>query len=254
MTFRPLLALALVPLAACGSSGGSGSSASGSIRAAVNATIAAGTAKEEVSSLTPTASATSKSSATGTYSFTNHVGAFAVTTDAFLGNLDVVVSGSTLYIKVPAALLTASKGKPWAGVDMTNPPTVPGAGNVASLAGAADPTRALTQLQEGIVSASKVGAATVGTTAATQYTAKIDLAKAKSAQAASEKTLIGGSTATDDVFIGADNRILRIVSKVNLSGGAVETLTIDYSGYGTPVTTQQPSAADTVDAATLLGQ
>jgi hypothetical protein len=247
-----VLILATAATAACSS--GSGASATSAVHNAVNVTLGAGSVKESVSSLTPTASATSKSSATGTYAFGSHSGEFTVTTDAFLGTFDVVVVGGTLYLKLPPALVLVAGGKKWASADLAHPPTVPGAGNLIALAGATDPGLAVTGLQEGLTSAKKVGRATVDGVATTQYNAQVTFPKSPSALGASERTLIGGSSENDDVFVGPDGKLVRLARRVAISAGATETLTVDYSNYGAPVSVSAPPADQTADAAKLLGQ
>jgi hypothetical protein len=82
----------------------------------------------------------------------------------------------------------------------------------------------------------------------------VDLAKASSPLASSEITLLGGSTETDDIYVGTDGRIQRLVQTIGLSGGgAPEVVTTDFGSYGKPVSITIPAASQTVDAAKLLG-
>jgi hypothetical protein len=231
---------------------GSGSNPKSAVDAAVNATRAGHTLRETVSSGTPTASGTQTSTAAGTYSFTRQIGELTVDTGALLGKVEVVLSGSTLYIRVPAAFASAvPKGKTWVSGSLDHPPTIPGAGNLLSLAGGADPTRVLESLQHASTKVTKVGSATVNAIPATQYRVDVDLTKDSSPLAASEIKLLGGSKLTDDVFVGQGGQVARVVAHVSLSGGAVGTVTTDYDTFGIPVTAAVPPADQVVDAGTL---
>ena len=220
----------------------------------MKATIAAGSFKETVSSITPTASGSETSKATGAYSFVTHLGQFSVDTGALLGTVDVVVSGATLYIKVPAALVATTKGKPWVSAALDNPPSVPGTGNITSLAGGADPSRVLEAIQHAATAVTKVGSSTVNGAASTQYKVTIDLTKDSSPLAASEAKLIGGSKEIDDVYVAAGGQIVKVVQHVALSGNATGTITSDYTTFGTAVTATPPPASGVIDAKQVLGQ
>ncbi|MHB8468009.1 MAG: LolA-like protein [Acidimicrobiales bacterium] len=239
-------------LAACGG-GGSGSGAQSAVDAAVNATRAAGSVRETVSAGTPTASGTATSTADGTYSFAQQLGGFTVNTGAEIGRLTVVLTAKVLYIRVPAALLAvAPKGKAWISAALDNPPTVPGVGNLTTLAGGADPVWLLEALQHASTKATKVGSATVNGGSATQYRVEIDLSR--DSATASVSKLVGGSKESDDVFVDPAGRLARVVAHVALPGGATGTITVDLSGYGIPVAATLPPRDQVIDARQLLGQ
>lgn len=233
---------------------GSGNGAKSAIDAAANMTRSAHTLRETVSSGTPTASGTQTSTAAGTYSFTKQIGEMTVDTGALLGKAEVIVNGSTLFVKVPAAFAgSVPKGKTWVSGSLDNPPTIPGSGNLFSLAGGSDPNRVLEAVQHASSNAKKVGAATVNGTPATQYRVDVDLTKDTSPLAASEIKLVGGSKMTDDVFVAQTGQIARVVAHVSLSGGAVGTITTDYDTFGVAVTATIPPATQVVDANQILG-
>jgi len=240
--------VAALTVAGCSSSG---SSATGAVLKAVNATLGASTVQIQVTSVTPTASGSDTSKAKGSYDLSTHEGTYSVDTGALLGTVEALATQSTLYIRLPAAIAaTLAGGKAWATADLQHPPTIPGIGNLPTVAGGADPTRALIGLQDGMTGARKVGVAS----GVTHYQATVDLAKAASPLASSEITLLGGSAETDDIYVGGDGRIQRLVQSVRLTGGGPpEVLTTDFSNYGQPVSITIPAASQTVDAAKLLG-
>jgi len=240
----------VIALAVAGCSS-SGSSATGAVMKAVSATLGSGTVRVQATSVTPTASGSDTSKATGSYDLAAHEGTYSVDTGALLGTVQALATESTLYIHLPAALAaTLTGGKAWATADLQHPPTIPGIGNLPSVAGGADPTRALIGLQEGMTGAKKMGVAA----GVTQYQATVNLTRASSPLAASEMTLLGGSAETDEIYVGTDGRIQRLVQSVRLSGGGVpEVVTTDFSDYGQPVTIVIPPPSQTVDAAKLLG-
>jgi len=245
------LVVGLVVAVAVTGCSSSGSSTTGAVLKAVSATLGAGTVRVQATSVTPTASGSDTSKATGSYNLSAHEGTYSVDTGALLGTVAALATESTLYIRLPAAIAaTLTGGKVWATADLQHPPTIPGIGNLPSVAAGADPTRALIGLQEGMTSARKVGVAS----GVTHYQATVNLAKASSPLASSEITLLGGSTETDDVYVGSDGRIQRLVQSVRLSGGgAPEVVTTDFGNYGEPVSITIPASSQTVDASKLLG-
>ncbi len=219
-------------------SGSSGPSAATLLDRAMAATTAAHGMHEEVTSTTPTASATQTSTASGVYSFDGGLGQFTVDTGAILGKLDVVATGPALFIKVPVALRGASKGRGWVSASLDNPPTIPGAGNVISLAGGADAARLFTAIKAHRTSVTKTAAG---------YTAKLDLTGDPLAK------LVGGTADTVDVTVDASGRITQVVQRVALSGNATGTVTSVYSSFGASVNATTPPHGDVIDAAQLLG-
>jgi len=281
--------------AACSSSKATpkGPTPADTLQSALTATLAGGTVTEAVVAVTPTASASSTSKGTGRYSFSASQGTFSVDTGAILGTLDVLVDQSTLYIHLPASVAaTVAKGKAWATVSLDNPPAVPGVGNLPALAGGADPSRLLEMLQDGVSSVTLVGTEPIDGQPTTHLRAQVDLdSAARRAPAArqplarSEAILLGGTTVTADVWIGADGRLRRVVDHLALPGGSsgslattanssgaggsgssgsasggaapgtpTETVTVDLTAYGTPVAVTLPPPDQVVDAAKLLGQ
>jgi hypothetical protein len=238
-------------LGVAGCSSSTGPSASGAVLKAVSATLGAGTVQVQATSVTPTASGSETAKATGSYDLAADEGSYSVDTGALLGTVQALATESTLYIRLPAAIAaTVAGGKAWATADLQHPPLIPGIGNLPSVAGGADPTRALIGLQQGMTSTRKIGVAS----GVVHYQATVDLAKASSPLASSEITLLGGSTETDDIYVGTDGRIQRLVQTIGLSGGgAPEVVTTDFGSYGKPVSITIPAASQTVDAAKLLG-
>lgn len=238
-----IVALALV--GACSSSKPSspGLSPRAAVTRAVTATQAAGTVEEQVTSVTPTSSGSQSSKAKGSYDFAKREGSFSVDTGDLLGTVAAAISGPTLYIHVPASLAAAAGGKSWVSVDLADPPSVPGVGNLPSLVDGADPALSLHDLVAAMTTATKEGVSS--------YRANLDLNRAPDAKSAS--ALLGGSTVSADLKVGADGRVQSLTQNVDLGGGRSEVVTTTYSAYGAPVTVKLPSPAQTVDARKLLG-
>lgn len=236
---KRLLVVPILLLAACG---GGGNSAPKSLHDAVAATMGS-SVHEDVTAVTPTASGTSTSKATGTYAFSSHSGSFTVDTGALVGKVDAVLNGDTLYVKVPAALATVlPAGKRWVSADLNKPPTIPGTGNLTTLAGGTDPQRAF----YGLLHATSV------TKAGNHYTAHVDLSKDTSPLATSERTLVAGSVFTVDATVGTDGRLSQMVMHVPLTGGGTSTITVNYSGFGAAVGVTVPPAGQVIDAGSAL--
>ncbi|GAC1307320.1 MAG: hypothetical protein NVSMB16_03540 [Acidimicrobiales bacterium] len=253
------VALAGAVLAVAGCSSGSSSPAD-AVKNAVKATVSAGSVKESVQAVTPTASGQSTTSASGAFNFPKKQGLFSVDT-GIIGKLDAEIDGTNLYVHLPPAVAAQVPGKkPWVKIDLTHPPTVPGIGNLGQLAAGADPSTSLRTYEMGITSAKKLGAAKVGNDDTTHYSATIDFAKAKAAapkdQQASIQSAIdvlGSPTQQIDVYIGSGNRLRRIVAQTQSGAAKGSTVTTDLSDYGTDVKVTIPAAGETADAATIFG-
>ena len=248
----------------------SGASPAGSVRAAVRATLAAGSVQEQVQAVTPTASGQSTTTATGAYSFTRHQGTFDADT-GIIGKIHALIDGSTLYFQLPPAVADQLPvKKPWVSVDLAHPPAFPGIGNLGNLAGGADPSRSLQPLENGLTNVTKVGTEKVGADQTTHYRATLDLNKAKAGATPDQQKalqaqidLVGTPTSTIDMFVGPGGRLRREISTVDLSASKVPgaaaakgsaTVTADLTGYGTPVDITVPPPSDVIGAAQLLGQ
>ncbi|GAC1594989.1 MAG: hypothetical protein NVS3B21_17650 [Acidimicrobiales bacterium] len=247
---------AVVVVAGCSSS----STPADAVKSAVKATVSAGSVKEAVQAVTPTASGQTTTSASGAFNFPKKQGIFSVDT-GIIGKLDAEIDGTNLYVHLPPAIASQVPGKkPWVKIDLTHPPTVPGIGNLGQLAAGADPSTSLRTYELGITSAKKLGAAKVGNDDTTHYSATIDFAKAKAAapkdQQASIQSAIdvlGSPTQQIDVYIGSGNKLRRIVAQTQSGAAKGSTVTTDLSDYGTDVKVTIPAAGETADAATIFG-
>ena len=225
-------------VASCSSS--TGPSASGAVLKAVSATLGAGTVQVQATSVTPTASGSDTAKATGSYDLAADEGAYSVDTGALLGTVQALATESTLYIRLPAAIAATVAGRQAVGDGEPPAPTAhPGHRQPAQRGRRGRPDPALIGLQEGMTSTRKFGVAS----GVTHYQATVDLTKASSPLASSEITLLGGSTETDDIYVGSDGRIQRLVQSIRLSGGGTpEVVTTDFSNYGKPVSITIPAA------------
>src|SRR5579863_5225169 len=100
-----VLVVGLVTALAVAGCSSSGSSATGAVMKAVSATLGAGTVRVQATSVTPTASGSDTSKATGSYDLSTHQGTYSVDTGALLGTVQALATESTLYIHLPAALV-----------------------------------------------------------------------------------------------------------------------------------------------------
>jgi hypothetical protein len=251
---RWLAALIVVAfLAGCGG-GSSSPSPSAAVVNAIKTTLASHTVQENVSAVTPTASAQSTSAATGDFSFDAGQGSFAATAGVVLAKVTTLLVGSTVYIDLPAPFSQSlQKGKVWVSIDLTNPPTLPGVGNFALLAGAVNPNWLLATMQQGMRSATKVDTQTTQGALTTHYQVTVDLSSVSTPEATAEKKLLGSATQNDDLYVGPDHRLVKLVVKAPLPGNVAQTVTAVYSGYGVAVNVVVPPASQVESAVTLVG-
>jgi hypothetical protein len=247
-----LVAAAVTAAAGCSSSSASPTKA---VQTAIANTVAGGSVQENVSSVTPTASGTSTTGATGVYSFKTGLGLYTVNAAGLVGKLTAILSGTTLYVQLLPPLSSAlPKGKAYVSVDLNHPPTLPGISNVAPIAGIADLQPLLNVINQGMTSVTKKEDGTVAGVPATHYAVKVDASKLTSPEARLEKTLLGSVTQSDDLWVSRDKttRLVQLVAKIPLPGGGDQTTTAVYSGYGATVGAKVPDPSLVVDANSLL--
>jgi len=237
-----LLLLLALPLGAAACGGGKKSSTTTSATSAADAVKAAAEKTAKAGSLKLTldvAAATSTKIAVagaGGFDTKNRAGELHLrfATGGISGTMDVVLSGTDLYIHSPLLSIALPAGKTWIKVDLSKSAKAGGLDLSSILS--QDPTQALDALQNaGAVS--QVGTLQIGGATWTHYHALV----------AKSGTATGGGTY--DVWIGDDGYVHRVRTVVGAaagsSAGAVRA-TSTLSGFGEPVTVTVPPASQTV--------
>ena len=132
------------------------------------------------------------------------------------------------------------------------------------LAGTADPSSALATLDGVTDDVREVGKEQVRDAETTHYTATVDVAKlAAAGGSASSKALTDSGVATVpvEVWVDAEGRARRVVSKVSIPASAKTnnmpvdtTTTIELYDFGTPVSVTAPPKSQVKDGTPLLKQ
>ena len=239
-----VLLLLVLPLGAAACGGGKKSSATTSTSSSpMDAVRAAAekTAKSGSMQLALTAAATGSTNVAvagaGGFDTTNHEGKLHLhfSTSGISSTLDVVLSGTNLYVSSPLFGLVLPAGKSWIKLDLTKGAKAGGV-DLSSLL-SQDPTQALDALQN-VSSVVAVGTVKLGSIVATHYTATIEKASG-SAKAAG----------VYNVWVGQDGYIDRLRTTIAATSGSTTgtvTATSNLSGFGQPVTVTVPPAAQTV--------
>jgi hypothetical protein len=240
------LLLLVLPLGATACGGGkkssttttSASSPLDAVRAAAEKTAKTGSMQ-----LALTAAATGSTqiavAGAGGFDTANHQGKLHLhfSTSGISSTLDVVLSGTDLYVSSPLFSLTLPSGKSWIKLDLTKGASVGGV-DLSSLL-SQDPAQALDAL-ENASTAVAVGTVKLGSIVATHYTATVEKA--------SSSTKAAG---VYNVWVGQDGYIHRV--RTTIAGGSgsstgVVTATSTLAGFGQPVTVTVPPASQTVDS------
>jgi hypothetical protein len=167
------------------------------------------------------------------------------------GAIEVILLDGSVYEKLPSAAASAlGTDKPWLKVDLSGSPLA-GPLGTASLSNQADPTQLLQQItKSGTIT--KVSHETLNGTATTHYAITVDVAKMvqtmtgndQEKQALSELHV---GNVPFDIWVDSNNLPVRITSKTAYANPLTDeslavTMTLDYSGWGQPVTIQAPPA------------
>lgn len=164
-----------------------------------------------------------------------------------------------VYANAPALAAFIPGGKSWVRLDIAQAAQKLGV-TLSPLGATAtqNPGQALDLLRS-IGSVETVGSETVDGASTTHYHATIDLTKAAANLAPQEQGLLSHliargapSSIPVDIWIGDDGLVHKLTFNDSAARGSV-ALTLDISGYGTPVTVTAPAAADTLDATGLVG-
>jgi hypothetical protein len=241
------LALIALPLAGAACGGGkkttttttvSAASAKQAVQAAAEKTAKAGSLKLVLSASTTAAGAPVVVHGGGAFETSAHQGKLHLSFSAagIQSTADVVLDGTTLYLRSPLFSLTLPAGKSWIKVDLRK--GAKAAGVDLSKVLAQDPTQTLDELK-GATTVTEIGPAQVGGVSATRYRAHVSANTAGTAAAG-----------VYDVWVGSDGYVHRVRTVVAATSGTKVTATSTLSGFGEPVTVNLPPQARTYTSTT----
>jgi LppX_LprAFG lipoprotein len=250
------LALASLPLAACGGSKKSTTTATVSAAAATRAvhdaaakTIKATTEHVQLSAAATTSGQSVRIVAQGGFDATEHSGSLhgSFSLSGTKTTVQEVVTGTTVYLSSPLFSAFLPAGKSWLKIDLAGASS--GLGVYASALLFQDPAAVLGQLQA-LTGVQDLGAQQVGGTEATHYRGRVDAAKL-SGPAAQAAQAAGAKFGALDVWVGADGYVRKLRTSVSAaaSGRSLKTsVTMTLSSFGEAVTASSPPASQVVDS------
>ncbi len=170
------------------------------------------------------------------------------------GAIEIVLLDGSIYEKLPSGVgSTLGTDKPWIKIDLTGPgsPLAGSLGSSATLSDQADPTQLLQQIAKaGTIT--RTTHETVNGTATTHYAITVDVAKLVATMSGNDQekqalSELGVTSMPFDIWVDSNNLPVRIMSKTAYANpltneSAAVTVTINYSGWGQPVTIQAPPA------------
>ena len=260
---RPALALLAVPLvaAACGSGGGDSSapppvtnlSPIAYVKASALKTAAATSEHVSMKGLAQAAGQQITLDGDGDFDQGKHIGSMHVdfSTGGMSGNIDEVISGTTIYMSSPLFAAALPQGKKWLALDLQKAGKARGIDFSALLS--QSPARSLGQLK-GLVKVKKIGAESIDGTSTTHYRGHIDISKVP--QGARIQALTHPTYTPFDIWVGNDDGYIRrfkfAVAYIVPGGSDADfSLTTDYSDFGKSVDVSEPPASEVFDATSL---
>ncbi|MCX4748443.1 hypothetical protein OG455_23500 [Kitasatospora sp. NBC_01287] len=182
------------------------------------------------------------------------------------GAAEVIYQSDAMYVNlhVPQATLDQMGGKHWFKYSYADLAKLmgPAGGSLSNSLKNADPVTAVqTMIASGQVT--EVGKDPVNGTPATHYAADLDLDQMSGAGSALTQDQVsalrqqlksqGVTKAHYDVWVDDQGLLLKQEAKSDTANGSID-ITSSYADYGVQVTATPPPAADTLDAAQLMGQ
>jgi len=183
--------------------------------------------------------------------------------------LSMVVEGTTIYVKLPAAAMSSlSTGKPWVKFDLGKVGGLKGLSSLPGGSSLTDPAQMLDLLRSESSGIANLGSQTVDGIATTHYRADLDLSRvgvnlpaageAKLQQLLSQFEHATGLTNFPvDVWVDAHHLVRREVASLRLrlpTGGSMqENVAMDITDYGPQPRPAAPSAAQVQDLSGALG-
>jgi hypothetical protein len=248
---KALLALLVLPLAACGGGGKSSAPSQNMTPVAYVKTAGAKTARATSEHLVLKGSVTVGTTmvtvdGTGDFDTAKKLGTMHADFSAggLSGTIDEVLNGTTIYLQSPLFTSNLPKGKTWLKLDLKKAGQSRGIDFSALLS--QSPASFLSQL-EAAGNVTNVGGETINGAATTHYRAHIDLAKLPQG-----KKIAAFAHATYrplDIWIGQDDGYVhRMHVEIKVAKPAQSmAMTMDLSDFGKSVSVSGPSAAETVD-------
>lgn len=161
-----------------------------------------------------------------------------------------------VYLHSPAFAGQLPKGKTWAELDLTKAEQAGGASLGSLQSGSQNPSDMLRMLRD-TTSLTKVGTARIDGVETTHYHVTVDLQKlaASDPQAASGLGRLESQTGQKklpvDVWVDGSDHVRRLQLRLNMpssqAGKLQLSLTMNMSGFGSPVAVTPPPASKTVD-------
>jgi hypothetical protein len=161
-----------------------------------------------------------------------------------IGELRIVVVGSAVYAKLPAALQgPTTTGKPWIMADANS--SNPIARTLGASAGAILSQSSIgsySELAQAATTVTDKGPDTIDGQPTTHYSLVVDVTKLTSANSALQQLSAAGITSLPaDIWVDGKNRLVRLTESVDVSGHATTT-TINLSKFDQPVAITAPPA------------
>jgi LppX/LprAFG-like lipoprotein len=247
---RALLALLVLPLAACGGSSKSGGQPSNMTPLAYVKSAATKTAQTTSEHITLKGSATVGATlvtidGAGDFDNAKKLGSLHVDFSAggLGGTLDEVLNGTTIYLQSPLLTSNLPKGKSWLKLDLQK--AAPKGLDLSALT-SQSPTKLLSQLQAA-GSVTKLGDETINGAATTHYRAQLDVSKLPKAAALAHATY-----APLDIWIGKDDgyvRRMHLAYTIKAANASTQSfvVTVDFSDFGKSVSVSVPPASATAN-------
>jgi hypothetical protein len=177
-----------------------------------------------------------------------------------VGDMQMVMLGRTIYMKIPSSLAGLAGGaptstKPWMKIDLNGSSALSKSlGSTANLAGQTDPTQLINQIaQAGTITSVK--SETLDGVATKHYTITVDVRKmlatiGTNMDPAQQQAMsaLGVTSMPFDIWVNSDNLPVKITTKIAVSGvtaggGASEVnMTVTYSNWGESLNIQAPPA------------
>ncbi len=167
----------------------------------------------------------------------------SVTSDTPIGTIQVVIVQGVVYMKIPGK---GKPGRPWVKGDFADQELAPALRQ-------ADPRQWL-QLLAGVGTLKPAGHDTINGVPSTHYSVTVDLTKvakknADLAKLIKQLTDEGVKVQDIQIWVDADKRPVRLVTSIQLpnprspANKTTSTQTVDYTGWGAPVTITAPPAS-----------
>jgi hypothetical protein len=168
-----------------------------------------------------------------------------------LGYATFILSGTSMYMRIPLLRQTYPTLKPWVKIDLRRAARSGGLDSFLQFGAGGDPTSVLGYLKD-VGKLRKEGSEKVRGVSTTHYSGTIDVDKLKGG--ATLRRLTNQSTIPVGVWVDDDGYVRRERWKENVDFASSKSdldLQIELFDFGTPVTAQAPPASDVTDLSKL---